>query len=608
MKKSKVERIVKVAIYPAIGIARVGDSPDDYFLGPEVPNQNIMDPSDYRDKSGQIKRQAARFRIYGLNEQGEIIKELTNEEANIEWRVHVANKKSAWYKFDLAFDIPDAQTISSEKRNSKYVLEDRKKLVIDPGERMISGVNMNKNGGENAYAFDTGSFVGKSVYLGELRTDEAGRLIFLGGRGMSSPILDESLSDFANNENWHDDISDGSIDAKVTIDGITHEAQGAWVITAPPNFAPNVQSLVTGYDLLLETSISMNPSNAPSRPEFFTHILPIFKRMSDYQWVNAGFALEFGWGNFTDFSDPRIIEKLKDKSVRNLPTRQALFRRFRSQPYNYLQADSWPRIYGDAMTLNDLNSNDPREMMALLGTQHQWLKQWAEGNFDINEELSRIKKWEDLSPSEQALGLTRAALEETTGGPFHPGAEFTWNMRIPLMYEAPFRLKRRAFDQMEWGDLLAADEVLAKDGPLDGSCPGDITRWMAVPWQTDTASCLSSYKMYTGEYLPTFWPARVPNDVMTEEQYERMMDKSASIPERLGALNPRIRPRWLRDIVYNDKIPPATLEFEVAIKKFTEQWSKIGIVVQRDGPSEDLFPNTLWVETGRRIESDGRDR
>ena len=29
--------IVKAAIYPPIGIARVGNSPSEYFLGPEVP-------------------------------------------------------------------------------------------------------------------------------------------------------------------------------------------------------------------------------------------------------------------------------------------------------------------------------------------------------------------------------------------------------------------------------------------------------------------------------------------------------------------------------------------------------------------------------------------
>lgn len=606
MTNAKDKRIAKVAIYPAIGIARVGDSPDDYFIGPEVPNRIENDPSFYRDKTGRIKRQAARFRLYGLNEQGEVIKELTSEDADIEWRVHVANKKSAWYNFDLAFDIPAANSLASEKRNARYVLEDRKKLVIDPGERRIAGTNTNRTGEENAYKFDTGRFVGKTVYLGELRTDKAGRLIFLGGRGLSAPVDHDELTTFANNDNWHDDISDGPVDATVTMNGITYEAEGAWVITTPPNYAPYVQALVTGYDLLFETAMTMDPSLKPARPEFYAHILPIFRRFSDYQWVNAGFALDFGWGSSTDFSDPSMVKKLKDKSEHNLPVRQALFRRFRSQSYNYLQSDSWPRIYGDDTTI-DPGTKDPREWMALLDSQLQWLKQWAEGDFDVNEDHSEPKAWKELSPSEQAEGLTRAALEETTGGPFHPGAEFTWNMRVPIMYAAPYRLKRRAAEQLEWGKTLTADKALALEGPLDGSSPGDITRWMAVPWQTDTSSCLSSYSLYMGEYLPTFWPARVPNDVMTEEQYERMMNESASIPDRLEALNPRIRPKWLRGITYKDDIPATSRPYKLAIAEFVRQWSRIGIVVRREGPKGKVFPRTVWVENGRSIQSTESD-
>jgi hypothetical protein len=46
----------------------------------------------------------------------------------------------------------------------------------------ISG--RDKEGAE--YYFDTGMFFDTPVYLGELRTDKDGRLIFLGGRGVST--------------------------------------------------------------------------------------------------------------------------------------------------------------------------------------------------------------------------------------------------------------------------------------------------------------------------------------------------------------------------------------------------------------------------------------
>ena len=64
---------VTYRIHPAIGIARLGDSPDDYFVGPEAPG--VMPPliradgtgsapGKYKDAAHRVKRQGARFRVY----------------------------------------------------------------------------------------------------------------------------------------------------------------------------------------------------------------------------------------------------------------------------------------------------------------------------------------------------------------------------------------------------------------------------------------------------------------------------------------------------------------------------------------------------------------
>ena len=50
---------------------------------------------------------------------------------------------------------------------------------------------------------------------------------------------------------------------------------------------------------------------------------------------------------------------------------------------------------------------------------------------------------DEIPLRERPGALDRAALDEALGGPFHPGCEMTWPMRISLMYEAPFRLRRR---------------------------------------------------------------------------------------------------------------------------------------------------------------------
>ena len=70
-------------IHPAIGVARLGNSLDEYFVGPEsprvVPSLVAADaPPDRhptrRDAQGRIKRQGQRFRIfeYGLDDAGKV--------------------------------------------------------------------------------------------------------------------------------------------------------------------------------------------------------------------------------------------------------------------------------------------------------------------------------------------------------------------------------------------------------------------------------------------------------------------------------------------------------------------------------------------------------
>lgn len=208
------DSIVKAAIYPGIGVARLGNSADEFFIGPEVAEPLPAEPGFYRDAAGALKRQAARFRVYGLNAEGRVVRELTEKDASIEWSVHLANKKSAWYQFQLALDIPEAPSATpSLLRN--VAVADRSQLVIDPGPRQIKGKD--KHG--KKYVFDTGKFMGKAVYLGELRTDDAGRLIVLGGRGKSASYDGSVAITFANNEGWHDDISDGPVEAKVKFAG-----------------------------------------------------------------------------------------------------------------------------------------------------------------------------------------------------------------------------------------------------------------------------------------------------------------------------------------------------------------------------------------------------
>src|SRR5581483_11341213 len=159
-------QIVACAIHPAIGIARVGNSLTEHFLGPEVAGPHPDPQGGYKDAAGRMKRQAARFRIYGLDAGGTVVKEITAADAQITWSVHLANKKAAWYNFEIAFDIPEATgaapggglsaaaPLSTPRRNKSYTGADRAQLIIDPGPRSISGAGTNVAGGDAEYAFN----------------------------------------------------------------------------------------------------------------------------------------------------------------------------------------------------------------------------------------------------------------------------------------------------------------------------------------------------------------------------------------------------------------------------------------------------------------------
>lgn len=613
--------VKKVAIYPAIGIARIGNSPDAYFVGSTIPGIPASDPDDFRDKKGRIKRQAAKFFIYGIDAKGNILGELNESNgAKVEWRVEVANKKAAWYNFDIALDIPaakgeydtngnptpDGLPVLSQKRNREYVSEaERKLLMIEPEAQKISGKDKNPKGATHQFK----GTVGKKklpVYLGEIRTDEQGRLIFLGGLGKSDSFNGKKLTTFANNEGWHDDTSDGPVDATVKLpDGRVLTAEGAWVITAPTNFAVGVQAFTTGYDLIKDVAQGGKPGK--NKPSFFKDIYPTLQHLSINQWVNAGVSREFGWGSAYAFDNNALIARLNDPSDTNQPFRQTIFELFRNPDYARMEPQAWPPLYGDAVTFN-INSTDPRNWYAVTTLQYEHLKHWAKGDF-ISDKPVAPKPWEKRTPAEQANGLTEAALEETIGGPFHPGCEFTWPMRHALMYDkTPFRIKRRKVAKEDYGVAISPDITLAKNGPLDGSAPGDITKWMAVPWQSDTSSCLSSYRTYAGEYLPTFWPARVPNDVLTQEDYRIIKDTKVSNEVKIQHFSPSSRKKWLRGYIFDDQgnfLGGDSIQDRIkGVTKFTEEWYKIGILLKKPLKADpELFPKEVWVETGRSIET-----
>jgi hypothetical protein len=589
-------KIVKAAIYPPIGVMRVGNSKHEYFIGPLVDEPEIKsDPYAYRDKTGAIKRQAAQFRIYGLNKEGVAIKELTmdHDDVDITWHCALANQKSSWYQFQIALDIPDAQDPSIPPSLLRNIdVKDRNDLYINGGSQSVSKPNV-----KEGHSF-VGHFFKKEVYLGEMKTDEKGRLIMLGGHGVSANVDGNIAVTFANNEGWHDDMSDGPVTADVSYKGKTLTVDPAWVICAPPDYAPMQKSVRTMWDLMRSVAHEAKMLKVPKKPSFTKDILPIFERMTNLQWVNAGFAAAFGWGGQFDYTSLEWVQKLNDPSEANLEMRRTIsnnFRRF-DQP-GATAPQLWPWLYGDAVAIPSQGS--PRQHATLSKLQLKYLDKWVEGKFHADFkgfDDSKPKTIDEYPIAEQPDMLTKAAMDFCLADAFHPGCEMTWPMRNSGMYMAPFRLKhapkKPKTDYLYYGSTLDSGVLSMSSGPiLGGQVPGSITRWMAVPWQTDTASCRDGYTKTYDPYLPTFWPARVPNNILGEDDYEMTINPNVNIEDRRLAFSNRYF--WLDDLPLDGEKPTQTNQINAMVKYF----DKLAIVQHRKGTKDapEYFPPEMQV-------------
>ena len=448
--------ITTIKIHPAIGIARVGNSRTEFFVGPELPSDRSPPHGGYKDRSLRVKRQAARYRVFGYDTGGNLVKELLASDATTTWTVHLANKKGAWRRFegprqDAAF------------RNAGVT--DRKSLIIDPGPRSLAAVNKIAH-------FDSGSFQGTHVALGEIRTDEQGRLLVLGGFGRSASPANAPLEEFANNDGWFDDVSDGPVTATVKLRDTnqTIEAAGAWVIVGPPNFAPAIDSIITLYDVLLQVAVDKLGLILPDRPSFTRDIYPILNRATKLRWVSklAGSAHQTLAGAIP----PPGPDALRD----------AIFQRLRN-PNDGSGADM-PMIWSDNYRTQParggarrLMADHEAENQPVTKVQYLMMKQWKDGEF-INDWTGPPALDTQITPS----GLDRASLEPCVGGAFYPGIEAGWLMRDVYRFDEAFRLSHT------------------------GLSAGDITKQMSVPWQSDFNDCKQEDPL-------AWWPAQRPDDV-----------------------------------------------------------------------------------------------
>jgi hypothetical protein len=253
------------------------------------------------------------------------------------------------------------------------------------------------------------------------------------------------------------------------------KAKPAWVVTAPPDYAPGIVNFVTLYDVALEAAVAKRWREVPEQPSFTRHVQPILARALGYQWVlELG---RMGHGPFSGFGDfSTRWDTLADPSPNASFARELVVAMLKdpSQPPDPADPEfgMMPRLHH-----NDYGTI-PSHVLRPTVPQYAILKRWAAGQF-VND-LENPPPDRELVPD----ALDRMSLEACSGGPFYPGIEVGGIMAETSTYGEAFRIDARAHEA------------------------GALTAGNAVPWQADFLACSVDAQPQLG-----WWPAQRPYQV-----------------------------------------------------------------------------------------------
>ncbi|CAG8641004.1 31663_t:CDS:10, partial [Racocetra persica] len=534
------------AIFPALNVARVGNS-EEYYVGSEIPGVYVGKGNEsfrFKDAKQRVKPQAARFRIYGYDRNKELKREIKLTEADIAgvkieitWTVELANKKAAHTKFDGILKYKE----SGPKRNANWPY-DRSTLMAIAKESLsaeepktesdksdinqkIKELPAEKELEAFVYRHSNDDKSGQKLRLGKIILEKTGSLLVIGGKGESGCIKDGGLiTEYANNDYWYDDTSDGS--------------SKSWVLVAPPKYAPGIPNLVSLYQIISETQHPVDPEHLidpdvvfdldnPATEEnkkvnYFRDIRPIFEAVCRNSWVNKNAFNGHGLHKQGDFLNPDIEKHLQnppgkneDEDNKNEEWRRNILSRvripkylaspaeFNGQAYDYFM----PPLSGDG---GIARPTAPNTYLTVTRGQYLLLQKWADGDFvkgnqpekeyiyqfKMNEEDNpryvengEKKKFEEVvcDVHKQIKCLNKAALQWSVGGGLHPGIEMTF-----IAYDKNTFSKKHDF-------RINTQNIR----------PGDINAYLALPWQADFYECKTIW-----------WPAQRPDVTIPEKRID----------------------------------------------------------------------------------------
>ncbi|MEX2497375.1 MAG: LodA/GoxA family CTQ-dependent oxidase [Wenzhouxiangellaceae bacterium] len=444
------------------------------------------------------------------------------------------------------------------------------------------------------------------IELGQLRLDDEQRLVFIPAPGKAEcvttpqvqlsnpseffdppngPDLDDPLvNQFAyfNVPGWWDDTCGGEIDATVLLDdgtvlstrdnvtsldteGVRNATNGAWVVTAPPKYAPYMVHVVSLLDRVYEAFPESDP-NRGLTTNFYRDIYPIFERAVNYGWVSAEAAgvdpttrnLAHGPKQAGNLLSATNLAAFADPGEASLPARKQIYGIMRHADKGRLSAtlppappepagdpveggvsrgNLMPKLWGTGgkpLQNDQLGHNLPNQYLSLTDWQLARLDDWAKGDFEPGQ-LAKPVPLDELPLKSRPHALDAAALEPTIGGGFHPGIEFPYLICYPELFAEAFRVK-------------------------EGTEPGSVAAYMSSPWHGDYWSCNVAW-----------WPVQRPDIVFDYDQATGM----------------RTYREWFRG--YGPQGEP--LSATDGYNQMVYAWPKLGMVLPHKDPDTGEFVN-----------------
>ena len=565
----------------------------------------VVTSGDVRDPAGALKRQAARFRIFVYPEvkeakwpRGDGVEVTIGSKvgartvAAIVWTVHLANKKSNCFVLTESDpqgiasysngNLPPMRNVSIDHakapqppvRDRIRLMNDPTrvfKLTIDPGPRVVAGANaaaVRFDRPTPAQYYDTGegkvvalpsypkSFPADSFTqldapsgpidtLGELITDGKGRLLVLGGFGKAAgwrirgqpPQLDDNV----NNDQWFDDSADGPVAAEIVFDDGSHvSAAGAWVTATDPSFAPQILNVVSLWDDIYDSwvrdlglapdiyDVKQGAFQQGYKPTFDDQLQPIFSSAALQQWV-----VNLSQRAMSAHASLAAITAVDDPVTTPLAGIKAIFR----SPYDPAEQNN--------TALMPLHLGDGESFLTLRKTQYFFLEQWNKGKGNYAPGSGP-----KLGPGE---ALDKATFVNCLGGRFSPGIDLTFVMRESAIYmqpwskTGPFRVRAKT---LAYATARAPDRPLLTAGYVprhveaEGLEPGDLGKFMALPWHTDYNSCAThppSPNPPGNRTVFWSWPAQRPVAVYN---WGDLVWGSDDPPDALPTNDVPLKPTW----------------------------------------------------------------